>query len=67
MSEKFQEYIKNNYSKGFEPFGSSKSDMKKGWDACKDEVLEILKKDWIGADLSINSCDEYYIEKIKDL
>lgn len=38
-----------------------------GFEECKRKVLEILKKDWTGADLSINSCDEYYIEKIKDL
>ena len=37
------------------------------WEACKEEVLKILKEDYAGLDLSINSCDEYYIEKIEKL
>jgi hypothetical protein len=37
------------------------------WEACKQEVLKILKQDWTGLDLSINSCDDYYIDKIKML
>lgn len=40
---------------------------KVSWNACKDEVLKILKKDWTGADLSINSCDEHYIKEIEKL
>ena len=38
-----------------------------GWNDCKRKVLEILKKDWSGLDLSVNSCDKYYIEKIEKL
>ena len=38
-----------------------------GWNDCKKEILKILKKDWTGLDLSINSCDSYYIEKIEKL
>lgn len=37
------------------------------WRACKEEVLKILKKDWTGLDLSINSCDNHYIEKVEKL
>jgi len=39
----------------------------KGFEECKRRVMEILKKDWIGADMSINSCDRYYIDKVKEL
>ena len=38
-----------------------------GFDDCKNKVLDILGQDWVGADLSVNSCDKYYIEKIKNL
>lgn len=38
-----------------------------GWNSCKEKVLQILKHNWQGADLSINSCDEYYIKKIEEL
>jgi hypothetical protein len=38
-----------------------------GWNDCKKEVLKILKKDWTGFDLSINSCDNHYIEKVEKL
>jgi len=36
-----------------------------GKEYCKQEILKILKEDWTGCDLSINSCDEYYIERIE--
>jgi len=35
----------------------------KGFEECKRRVMEILKKDLIG----VNSCDQYYIDKIKKL
>jgi hypothetical protein len=39
----------------------------RGWEDCKEEVLKILQQDWTGADLSINSCDQHYIDEIKKL
>lgn len=33
----------------------------------KQKVLEILRQNWVGLDMSINSCDEYYIKKIEEL
>lgn len=42
-------------------------DFSAGWSACQEEVLKTLKQDWTGADLSINSCDQHYIEKVKEL
>jgi len=39
----------------------------KGFEACKRLVLKILEKDWTGLDMSINSCDEWYINQIKEL
>jgi len=39
----------------------------KGWQHCKKAVLRILKQDWTGCDLSINSCDQHYIDKIEKL
>lgn len=41
--------------------------FKAGWEACQEEVLKILEKRWTGLDMSINSCDEHYIEKVKRL
>ena len=38
-----------------------------GWNRCKEEVLKILKENWTGLDMSPNSCDLYYIEKIEKL
>jgi hypothetical protein len=38
-----------------------------GWDACKEEVLKILKQDIGNADLSWETCDERYIERVKKL
>lgn len=38
-----------------------------GWDVCKEEVLKILQQEWTGLDMSVNSCDQYYIDKIKEL
>lgn len=49
------------------PHGDIYHPMKHSWEGCKEEILKILKKDWIGADLSINSCDKYYIDKIEKL
>ncbi len=37
------------------------------WAACKAEVLEILKQDIQNSDLSWESCDKRYIERVKDL
>jgi hypothetical protein len=37
------------------------------WVACKAEVLEILKQDIQNCDLSWESCDKRYIERVKDL
>lgn len=42
-------------------------EYEKGFEECKRRVIEILKRDWVGADMSINSCDQYYIDKVKDL
>lgn len=42
-------------------------EYEKGFEECKRRVLEILKRDWVGADMSINSCDRHYIDKVKDL
>ena len=39
----------------------------KGWQDCKKAVVRLLEQNWTGADLSINSCDEHYIDKIKSL
>ena len=46
---------------------TDKQAYKQGWDACKKEILKILKQDWTGADLSVNSCDQHYIDKIEEL
>ena len=37
-----------------------------GRNHCKEEVLKILEQNWQGADLSINSCDQHYVDKIKE-
>lgn len=39
----------------------------KGFNDCKRKVLEILQKDFQNCDLSTDSCDSRYIEKIKGL
>lgn len=39
----------------------------RGFNDCKQKILKILQEDWYGADLSINSCDQHYINKIKEL
>ena len=39
---------------------------KGGWNDCKKMVLKILKENWQGLDLSINSCDERYIKRIEE-
>jgi hypothetical protein len=36
-----------------------------GWIDCKKAILEILRHNWQGADLSPNSCDQYYIDRIE--
>ena len=38
-----------------------------GWKACKQEVLKILQQDYTGLDMSPNSCDSWYIDRIKEL
>lgn len=43
------------------------SAYEKGWQDCKKAVVKLLQQDWTGADLSINSCDEHYIDRIKSL
>lgn len=37
----------------------------RGWNDCKAAILEILKQNWTDCDLSINNCDQYYIDKIE--
>jgi len=38
-----------------------------GWTECQQEALKILTSSWTGLDMSINSCDSHYIEKVKEL
>lgn len=38
-----------------------------GWNDCKREVLKILQQEWTGLDMSPNSCDSWYIDKVKEL
>lgn len=38
-----------------------------GYNDCKKDVLEILKKELTNLDLSTDNCDSRYIEKIKKL
>jgi len=38
-----------------------------GWNECKEEVLKILQQEWTGLDMSPNSCDSWYIDKVKEL
>lgn len=40
---------------------------KTSWDACKREVLKILRKDMQNLDLSWETCSECYIEKVEKL
>lgn len=46
---------------------NAKKDAKLGWESCKREIILILNKDLHNCDLSTDSCDQRYIEKIKDL
>ena len=39
----------------------------KGYNDCKEEVLKILQQDYTGLDMSPNSCDSWYIDKVKKL
>lgn len=41
---KFAEYIQDNYFKHHEPSKDRREDMETGWNACKNEILEILDK-----------------------
>lgn len=50
-----------------QPLNDYEKNARMGWDACKEEVLKILERNWTGLDLSINSCDQYYIDEIKKL
>jgi hypothetical protein len=63
----FETWFKKNFE--YATFGTSIQDeaLRCGWDACKQEVLKILKKDWKSSGISINSCDKHYIDKIKEL
>lgn len=38
-----------------------------GWEACRMEILQMLKKDLHNLDLSTDSCDRRYIEQIERL
>jgi hypothetical protein len=55
----FEEWYRQNENRVF------RGDAEIGWEACKEEILKLLQQHWTGLDLSINSCDDYYIEKIK--
>lgn len=63
------------YNKAWEDFlekcGESEPDIEvefsSGWAACKEEVLKILQQDLQNCDLSTDSCDNRYIEKVKEL
>ncbi len=37
------------------------------WQACKEAVVKILEQDIQNADLSWESCDKRYIERVKEL
>lgn len=43
------------------------TDYDKGFNECKRKVLQILQQDLQNLDLSTDSCDSRYIEKIKEL
>jgi GH24 family phage-related lysozyme (muramidase) len=53
--------IEEQYEQGLFDIGYNQ-----GFKECKKKVLKILEQDWTGCDLSINSCDKYYIDKIKN-
>ncbi len=44
MNKSFNQWVEDTYFKEFQPDNDRLSDMEKGWDACKDKVLELLKK-----------------------
>lgn len=44
-----------------------KTAYERGFEDCRKKVLTLLQQDWTGADMSINTCDKYYIDKVKEL
>ena len=38
-----------------------------GWNACKQEVLKILKQPLLNLDLSIDCCEQRHLEQIQKL
>lgn len=44
MSDKFNQWIKDSYFKEFTPEKDRLSDMEKGWDGCKQEMLNFISE-----------------------
>jgi hypothetical protein len=66
MSKQYQENFKEWVKKDYDTHHAH-SAWGSGWEACKKEVLKILQQSWTGLDMSPNSCDQYYIDKVKGL